>query len=330
MKKFIVALIILLAIIFLITSFSELRQIGLVLQEGNIFIIGLAVLIEIGWILVLGKSFQTLFRIVGIRKELIPLARLVAAVNFINIVAPSAGVSGMAVIYSDAMKNGHSSARVTVGSMLFLLFDYFGLLSIIFVGLIILFLRNTLNAADVIAFLLFLVLALTLGGLLYLASRSETRLIQVVSFIARTVNKIVKPFRKHEVLSEENARIFACEVVEGVQALQHVRRGWLRPLILTLLNKLLLVSILGIIFLAFKVPTTIAVVVAGFSIAYLFVIISPTPAGVGIVEGVMTLALKSLGIPLEAAMVVTLAYRSVTFWFPLLLGMISFRSLHQV
>jgi len=330
LKKFVVALIVLLAIIFLITSFSELRQIGLVLQEGNIFIIGLAVLIEIGWILVLGKSFQTLFRIVGIRKELIPLARLVAAVNFINIVAPSAGVSGMAVIYSDAMKNGHSSARVTVGSMLFLLFDYFGLLSIIFVGLIILFLRNTLNAADVIAFLLFLVLALTLGGLLYLASRSETRLIQVVSFIARTVNKIVKPFRKHEVLSEENARIFACEVVEGVQALQHVRRGWLRPLILTLLNKLLLVSILGIIFLAFKVPTTIAVVVAGFSIAYLFVIISPTPAGVGIVEGVMTLALKSLGIPLEAAMVVTLAYRSVTFWFPLLLGMISFRSLHQV
>jgi hypothetical protein len=330
LKKFADALIVLLAIIFLITSFSELRQIGLVLQEGNIFIIGLAVLIEIGWILVLGKSFQTLFRIVGIRKELIPLARLVAAVNFINIVAPSAGVSGMAVIYSDAMKNGHSSARVTVGSMLFLLFDYFGLLSIIFVGLIILFLRNTLNAADVIAFLLFLVLALTLGGLLYLASRSETRLIQVVSFIARTVNKIVKPFRKHEVLSEENARIFACEVVEGVQALQHVRRGWLRPLILTLLNKLLLVSILGIIFLAFKVPTTIAVVVAGFSIAYLFVIISPTPAGVGIVEGVMTLALKSLGIPLEAAMVVTLAYRSVTFWFPLLLGMISFRSLHQV
>ena len=86
---------------------------------------------------------------------------------------------------------------------------------------------------------------------------------------------------------------------------------------------------MGVIFLAFKVPTTVAVVVAGFSIAYLFVIISPTPAGVGIVEGVMTLALKSLGIPLEAAMVVTLAYRSVTFWFPLLLGMISFRSLQQ-
>ena len=99
---------------------------------------------------------------------------------------------------------------------------------------------------------------------------------------------------------------------------------------LTLINKLLLVTILGIVFLAFKVPTSVAIVIAGFSIAYLFVIVSPTPAGVGIVEGVMTLGLKSLGIPLEAAVVVTMAYRAVTFWFPLLLGMISFRTLHRV
>lgn len=277
----------------------------------------------------MGSSFKTLFRIVGIEKGLIHLTRLVAAVNFVNIVAPSAGVSGLAVIYTDAQKNGHSSARVTVGSLLFLLFDYFGLLSVIFVGLIILFVYEKLSPADVFAFFLFLILALALGGLLILASRSETRLVQVVTFFARTINKMVRPFRKHEVLSEENARIFALEIVEGVNALQHVRRGWLRPLVLTLINKILLVTILGLIFLAFHVPGTVWIVVAGFSIAYLFVIISPTPAGVGIVEGVMTLALKSLGLALETAVVITLAYRAVTFWFPLLVGMISFRTLHR-
>jgi hypothetical protein len=140
---------------------------------------------------------------------------------------------------------------------------------------------------------------------------------------------MAKPFRRRKVISEERATMFAQEIVEGVEALKHIRRGWLRPLVLTILNKLLLVSILGIVFLAFKVPTTVAIVIAGFSIAYLFVIVSPTPAGVGIVEGVMTLGLKSLGIPLEAAVVVTMAYRAVTFWFPLLLGMISFRTLHR-
>ena len=138
LKKFVVALILLLAIIFVIGSFSELRQIGLVLQKANIFILILAVIVEIGWIFVMGTSFQTLYGIVDIHKNLFHLTRMVAAVNFVNIVAPSAGVSGMAVIYTDALKNGHSSARVTVGSILYLLFDYFGLLSVIFVGLIIL------------------------------------------------------------------------------------------------------------------------------------------------------------------------------------------------
>ena len=330
MKKFVVALILLLAIIFVIGSFSELRQIGLVLQKANIFILILAVLVEIGWIFVMGTSFQTLYGIVDIHKNLFHLTRMVAAVNFVNIVAPSAGVSGMAVIYTDALKNGHSSARVTVGSILYLLFDYFGLLSVIFVGLIILGFYNKLSFTDIVAYLLFLVFALAMGGLLYLASRSEVRLIRVVNFMVRHLNKLVKPFRKREIVSEENAREFALEIVVGVNALKHVRFGWLRPLVLTLINKLLLVTILGIIFLAFKVPTSVAIVIAGFSIAYLFVIVSPTPAGVGIVEGVMTLGLKSLGIPLEAAVVVTMAYRAVTFWFPLLLGMISFRTLHRV
>lgn len=103
----------------------------------------------------------------------------------------------------------------------------------------------------------------------------------------------------------------------------------MRPLWLTLTNKFLLVSILGIMFLAFRVPTNLGVVIAGFSIANLFAIISPTPAGVGIVEGVMTLSLKSLATPLEASVVVTLAYRAITFWFPLLLGMVSFHTLNH-
>ncbi len=39
----------------------------------------------------------------------------------------------------------------------------------------------------------------------------------------------------------------------------------------------------------------------------------------------MTLVLNSLGMPLAAAAIVTLAYRGVTFWFPLLYGMVAFR-----
>lgn len=82
-------------------------------------------------------------------------------------------------------------------------------------------------------------------------------------------------------------------------------------------------------FLAFGTPVTAGQLIAGFSIAYLFVIISPTPAGIGIVEGLLTFALTSLAVPIEAAAVITLSFTGYTFWLPFLFGMISFRSLHS-
>jgi glycosyltransferase 2 family protein len=44
-------------------------------------------------------------------------------------------------------------------------------------------------------------------------------------------------------------------------------------------------------FLSFKVQFSTGTIVAGFSMAYLFLIVSPTPSGIGIVEGLMPLAL---------------------------------------
>jgi uncharacterized membrane protein YbhN (UPF0104 family) len=52
----------------------------------------------------------------------------------------------------------------------------------------------------------------------------------------------------------------------------------------------------------------------------LFVNISPVPQGIGIVEGTMTLVYTSLGVPSGPALVVTLAFRGLSFWLPFALG----------
>ena len=101
------------------------------------------------------------------------------------------------------------------------------------------------------------------------------------------------------------------------------------PAALALSSKALLISILFLMFLAFKVPFSVGTLIAGFSIGYLFLIVSPTPAGIGVVEGALTLALNSLNVSLGAAAVLTLAYRGITFWVPLLGGMLAFRWLSQ-
>jgi uncharacterized membrane protein YbhN (UPF0104 family) len=60
---------------------------------------------------------------------------------------------------------------------------------------------------------------------------------------------------------------------------------------------------------------------------YLFLIVSPTPSGIGIVEGALTLMMYSMFIPLLIARDITLAFRGITLYIPLLVGMITFRYL---
>ena len=70
------------------------------------------------------------------------------------------------------------------------------------------------------------------------------------------------------------------------------------------------------VFLAFQVPFSAGTIIGGFAITYLFLIVSPTPSGIGIIEGIMPLALSSLRVPWSQAVIITLAYRGITFWIP--------------
>jgi uncharacterized protein (TIRG00374 family) len=102
-----------------------------------------------------------------------------------------------------------------------------------------------------------------------------------------------------------------------------------RPMAYTFANKALLMGVLIASFLAFEVPFSAGTIIGGFTISYLFQIVSPTPSGIGIVEGIMPLALSSLRVEWSQAVIVTLAYRGITFWLPLGIGAIAFRILNR-
>jgi uncharacterized protein (TIRG00374 family) len=145
--------------------------------------------------------------------------------------------------------------------------------------------------------------------------------------LARLINSIVRPFIRRSYLSEARAHEFAADVSSGLGSLPEKPRSLLRPLLLALANKVLLMLILMLCFLAFDVPFSAGTIVGGFAITYLFIIVSPTPAGVGVVEGVMAVALRTLGVDLSQAVIIMLAFRGITFWLLLAVGAIAFRSL---
>jgi hypothetical protein len=82
---------------------------------------------------------------------------------------------------------------------------------------------------------------------------------------------------------------------------------------------------LAMLFLAFRQPAGPGALVAGYAMCILFWIVSITPQGIGIVEGVTALVLASLGVPAEKAAVIALAFRGLTFWLPFGIGFFQLR-----
>ena len=78
---------------------------------------------------------------------------------------------------------------------------------------------------------------------------------------------------------------------------------------------------------AFSQPISPTIVLAGVGMAGLFTAVSPTPVGVGIVEGAVAAVFASLGVEPGAALIVSLAFRGLTLWLPVLYGFIALQTL---
>jgi uncharacterized protein (TIRG00374 family) len=326
MRKLLFAVLLLLAVYFLLTRFTEVEQVALTLQRGDKKWILLAVGLHFVWLVNIAASFRACYRLLGLEETIERLLLLALGANFVNVIAPAAGVSGIAVFISDCRARGKPTGKVASAVALSLLYDYLAFIVVLGLGLTVLIRRDRLGAPEIVASLVMVAIASVFASLLFLGMRSEGQLGAALAWMARTVNRLLRPMRKRDYLSEETAREFGREAAEGLAVARQAPRGAiLLPAALALSKQALLISILFMVFMAFGQAFSVGTLVAGYAIGYLFLIVSPTPSGIGFVEGAMTLALTTLRVPLAAATIITLAYRGITLWLTLLYGTIAMR-----
>jgi uncharacterized protein (TIRG00374 family) len=325
MRRFLIALVLLLGLVFVVSRLTEVSDVLHTLRKGDWRWLALAVGVQAAWLLNVAASFRAIYRLLGVEEQLHRLIPVAAAANFVNVVAPAMGMGGMAVFVTDGRKRDLPSGRITTAVALYVVYDYFGFLIVLVLGLAILARRGQLGAPEALASAFFIVAAIVLGALMLAGMRSASRLESLLTSLGHLVNRILRPILRRDYLSMTRAHDFASEVAEGLHEARRSGSGLLLPAALALSNKSLLISILFLTFLAFSQPFSVGTLVAGFSIGYLTLIVSPTPSGIGFVEGTMTLGLNSLGVPLAAAAIVTLGYRGITFWLPLAYGGLAFR-----
>ena len=94
------------------------------------------------------------------------------AANFVNVIAPSVGIGGMAVFLDDAVRQNHPTGRVTVVGVLYILFDYLAFFCVLALGFIVLIRRNNLNPGELTAAAILLAIAVGVAFLLFLGYKS--------------------------------------------------------------------------------------------------------------------------------------------------------------
>jgi uncharacterized protein (TIRG00374 family) len=325
MRRLIFAIVLLLAIIFVFTRMANLEEVVRTVQRGDLRWIVLAVLVHGVALGCIGLQLRAVYRVLGMQEGAGRLMLVAVASSFFTVVTSSGAWGSLAVFVGDGRRRGLPTGRVAVAAAMYFLYDFVAALVVIGLGLIVLLRRNRLEGGELAAAALLVAYAVVLAVWLYLGFRAPDKLGHLLETAGRWINRLLRPIVRREYIDVSRARQVALDMGSGLHDARRSPEGLVLPVALSLSHKALMISVLFLVFMAFKQPMSIGTLIAGFGLSYLFMVVTPTPAGIGFIEGLLTLALNGLGVPLESAAVITLTYYGITLWLLLLYGLIAFR-----
>ncbi len=344
MKRRLIFWILIIAFVWLVvTRFSDIRNLTGILVRGNPLWILAAIASQVMYYVVFSSLWRSSLDVVEVRVPLKEAIQIVLAAVFVNTVAPSGGVAGAALFADDVSKRGYSLARTSAGIMLVPVIDFTAFGVTLIIGLVYLFRQHALQVYQVVGSAILLAVTLGFSSVLLMGlwrpealHRLMARFQSAANRVSHFAFRLVKKDNNGQLLADGWAEKHATEFVDAAAAIKrHPRRLW-RTIAIGIACHLVDLVTITLLFLAYNQPFSFGQLVAGYGVGILFWIVSITPMGIGVVEGVMALTWTSLGIRADIATVVALAFRGLTFWLPLLIGFFllqrlrSFRSTERV
>jgi uncharacterized protein (TIRG00374 family) len=311
----------------LATRRAEAEYLLETLQRGRWGWVLVAALMQMMYYMLFAASYWSAFDTVEVQSRLRDLVPITFAALFVNVVAPTGGTGGTALFWDDIRRRGYSSSRAAAGT-LFQLVAHFGSFSLILlIGLTYLFLQNNLQTYEVLAAAILLGMVFALSAVLLLGLWRPEWLRSLMFWLQNTANRITTHLHRPSLFESAWAAKHSQEFADAALAIGKSPTRLARTLGIALAAHIFNLMCLYVLFRAFGEAITLGPLVAGYAVGLLFWIVSPTPQGIGIVEGIMALVLTSLHIRGEIATTVVLAFRGLAFWLPLGIG---FFMLHRI
>lgn len=305
---------------------DQLVEIADVLQNGIWYYV-LAGFVLVGVAAINQASlYASLYDVVELpsqRKKLLPVF---LTTRFVMVAAPSGGLSGWVPFINDARRRELPVGMVIAINLVYMVLWYSSFGIFLLAGLIFLFISHDLQWHEITAAVTVLAVDVVMIGCVILANVAPVSLERILLGATRGISRVTSIFKRPGPASDEQVQNFVADLTEAVSTMRHAGvRRLVRPVLHALGVEVINLAMFWLMFLAFGVKASFGLLVAGYSVAILFFIVSPTPGGLGFVEGALIAVLRSLDVPPGHAPVITLAYRGLTFWMPFLLGFISLR-----
>jgi phosphatidylglycerol lysyltransferase len=329
-KRWIFLVLIVLFLWVVVSRFTELEQLKNTLAQGQWSWVLAAIFSQMVFYTVFSASYQAAFSTVGISTRTRDLIPVVLGSLFVNVVLPSGGAGGAALFADDLSRRGKSAAKTAAGLLLQLAADYGALMILLIPGLVFLFIQHDLKSYEVVAAVILLLATVGLTSAVLLGIWKPEWLRRLFGWSHQTAKWLFGRLQRTLTLADDWAQKNAEEFSQASMAVAGNPSGLMRAVGILLLSHILHITTLYLLFRAFNQPIGLGALMAGYAIGMLFWIVTPTPQGIGIVEGMMALTFTSLGIPGAVAATVALAFRGLTLWLPMLLGFFAVQRLRSV
>ncbi|MCZ2126943.1 MAG: flippase-like domain-containing protein [Anaerolineales bacterium] len=302
------------------SRFTELKQLNQTLQQGQWDWILFALISQIFYFVVFAESYRAALKTAGVETRLRDLLPITLGALFVNLVVPAGIAGGTALFAQELSQKGKPAARVANGVLLQLIADFIAFTFVLAPGLIYLFYEHDLKVYEIAAAIFLLVLTVSLSAILAFGIWKPHWIQRLFAWTQNAAEKIFSRFKRRAPLADDWAQKNAAEFAQASQAVASHPLRLARTIATALLAHLFDIFTLYLLFRAFNQPVGFGTLIAGYAIGILFWIVSITPQGVGVVEGMMTLTFASLGVSGAAAATIVLAFRGLTFWIPMALG----------
>lgn len=314
-----VGLVLVLGGVFAWANRSEVPNAWAAVRHANLLLLGLALALTALWLLNVAAFHLATYRAVGLEVPFRSMAWLTAGSTFVNMVAKSGGMGGMALFVQDAKRRGQPRGLVITSYLLAGQLGHLAFALTLIVALLVVAIDGQLTRIEVAASAIFAVYvsAQAVAFAAGIRSRAALRKLHELPAIAR--RRVLRAFGR-PVSSAEPNHEEADELFEAIHLLIREPRRMLLPAAHALLVEVLGVATIWTVLGMFGEWTGIQVPLVAYALSVLFSIVGVLPAGIGFAEASLGATFTAYGVPGATAAVAVITYRLFEVWVPFAVG----------